>query len=229
MPTQHIFSETLLIAGLLGVRHGLDPDHLAVIDGLTYRALDDRPKWAPWTGALFSIGHSASVMLIAIALGCLGAWFVWPPLVTQIMAWVAIGLLFVIGVMNLKALISPSQYQPRGWKHGLLPGLARTSSHPLSVLATGLVFGLVVDTATQIAALSTTLTGSRQVFYPAMVGFVFALGMILTDGLDSLLIARVSRHGLRHAMLYRRVTGWLIVALSFGVALAALKAQITEA
>ena len=27
----------------LGLRHGLDPDHIAVIDGLTIRALDQRP------------------------------------------------------------------------------------------------------------------------------------------------------------------------------------------
>ena len=32
----------------LGLRHGLDPDHIAVIDGLTIHALDQRPGMAPW-------------------------------------------------------------------------------------------------------------------------------------------------------------------------------------
>ena len=31
---------------LLGLRHGLDPDHIAVIDNLTFPAAEERPRLA---------------------------------------------------------------------------------------------------------------------------------------------------------------------------------------
>ncbi|MCC6609025.1 MAG: hypothetical protein IT515_05045 [Burkholderiales bacterium] len=41
----------------LGVKHGLDPDHLVAIDGLTrFNSQADR-RLARWCGALFSLGH----------------------------------------------------------------------------------------------------------------------------------------------------------------------------
>jgi high-affinity nickel permease len=30
---------------LLGLRHGFDPDHIAIIDSMAYRAVSDRPGW----------------------------------------------------------------------------------------------------------------------------------------------------------------------------------------
>lgn len=58
--------ETLSTSGLvlmfvLGLRHGLDPDHIACVDGLTWRALNRaQHRHAPWIGTLFAIGHGSS-------------------------------------------------------------------------------------------------------------------------------------------------------------------------
>ena len=51
-------------------------------------------------------------------------------------------------------------------------------------------------------------------------GLVFTAGMVITDTLDGRLICRVSHsaHGQAAGQRYRRVLGWLIVAISYGVA-----------
>ena len=54
---------------LLGLRHGLDPDHIAIIDGFAFRAAEERPGLAPWVGTLFATGHSISGRVMASAVG----------------------------------------------------------------------------------------------------------------------------------------------------------------
>ena len=67
MPTT--FSSSFFLASLFGLRHGLDADHLAAIDGLS-RACStaDRPALARLSGLLFSAGHGSVVMVAALAL-----------------------------------------------------------------------------------------------------------------------------------------------------------------
>ena len=48
---------------LLGMRHGIEPDHIAAIDGLTLRAHDHHERHAPWTGSLFALGHGLAIAL----------------------------------------------------------------------------------------------------------------------------------------------------------------------
>ena len=56
---------------LLGLRHGIEPDHIAAIDGLTLRAHDHHERHAPWTGTLFALGHGLAVAAIAIGISLL--------------------------------------------------------------------------------------------------------------------------------------------------------------
>ena len=62
---------TIELALLLGLRHGLAPDHLAAIDGLTMRA---QPPSAPWMGGLFALGHGLTVLLIVALADLASAW-----------------------------------------------------------------------------------------------------------------------------------------------------------
>jgi len=48
-----------LLAVALGMRHGVDPDHLAAVDGLS------RVRPSPLNGALFALGHGGIVTLLA--------------------------------------------------------------------------------------------------------------------------------------------------------------------
>ena len=53
-PLPHDWLALALVVFLLGVKHGLDPDHLATIDGLTRFNAALRPRLARWSGFLFS-------------------------------------------------------------------------------------------------------------------------------------------------------------------------------
>ena len=205
---------------LLGLRHGLDPDHIAVVDNLTFRATEERPCWAPWTGTLFAIGHSLSVAAVAIGVAALFPRLAWPDWASAAIDWADIGLLILVGALNFLALRRPGAYTPVGWRQGLIPRAVRSSSHPLAVITTGIVFGLVFDTATQAAAWGLAASSTAGVGGAATVAAVFALGMILTDTADSRIIASLLRDqgDPDRVRRYRRGVGWLIVAMSFGMA-----------
>ena len=61
------------LAFVLGAKHGFDADHLATIDGLTRYNARTNPRLARFCGALFSLGHGAVVMLVALAAGALAS------------------------------------------------------------------------------------------------------------------------------------------------------------
>lgn len=218
--------ETFALLALLGMRHGLDPDHIAVIDNITFRAMEDRPRVAAWTGTLFSMGHGLSVLVIAGIFGLLGSWFSLPSWFENVMAWVVIGLLLWIGVINSRALLTPAVYAPKGWRHGFLPILMKESTHPAAILAVGAAFGLVVDTAAQIATWGATASASGGLASALSVGAAFAAGMILTDSADSFIVARLMRNTSEKAKIYRRAIGWLIVIISFGMAILGILIQL---
>ena len=215
---------------LLGLRHGLDPDHIAVIDNLTFRAAEERPRWAPWTGTLFAIGHSLSVAAVAIGVAILVPRFAWPDWASTVIDWAVIGLLMLVGFLNLLALRRPGAYTPVGWRQGLIPRALRGSSHPLAIVTTGIVFGLVFDTATQAAAWGLAASSTAGVSGAAIVAAVFALGMILTDTADSRIVAGLlrDRGDPDRVRRYRRGVGWLIVAMSFGMAGYALAGRLVS-
>ena len=53
---------------LLGLRHGMDPDHLAVVDNITRFNVASHARAARWCGLFFSLGHGAMVTLVAALL-----------------------------------------------------------------------------------------------------------------------------------------------------------------
>jgi len=61
----HDLAGLALMVFLLGLRHGMDPDHLATIDGLARYNGQNRPRLARWSGCFFSLGHGAIVTLVA--------------------------------------------------------------------------------------------------------------------------------------------------------------------
>jgi len=212
--------DALALLFLLGMRHGLDPDHIAVIDNITFRAMDERPTTAPWTGFLFSWGHSISVMTIAVLFGFAGRLLQLPAWFSHVMTGIVIGLLLLVGTLNLRALLSPKPYRAKGWRHALLPARFTASTHPMVTIAVGVAFGLVVDTAAQVATWGATAAAAGGIPAAAIVGLSFAAGMILTDSSDSWIVARLLRdqRSPERVSLYRRRVGWLIVALSYGMA-----------
>lgn len=229
--TQNLDTAALSLVFILGLRHGLDPDHIAVVDNLTFRAAEERPALAPWTGTFFALGHSLSVALVAIGASLLSSLFIFPTWIGGAFDGLVITLLLLVGGLNLRALLRNTAYRPVGWRYRLMPLALRETTHPAAILGVGMVFGLVFDTATQAAAWGTAASAGGGMTGALLVAAVFALGMVLTDTVDSQIVARLmsSRSNPARVDRYRRGVGWLIVGLSFGMAAYALATIIAPA
>ena len=220
-------AELLSLSGLvlmfvLGLRHGLDPDHIACIDGLTWRALNHDHDHAPWIGTLFALGHGLLVTGIAAGVSQLTKSIDIPDAVLQVFNWIPTALLLFVGTLDLRLLLqSPQAFQPTGWKLKLIPRALRNHNSPWAVIAVGVLFATVFDTATQASAWGYVASNKGGGLIAALAaGLVFTAGMVITDTLDGRLICRVSRSSKAATAgpRYRRILGWLIVAISYGVA-----------
>ena len=212
----------LVLMFVLGLRHGLDPDHIACIDGLTWRALNHEQQHAHWIGTLFAIGHGLLVTGIAVGVSQFTRSLEVPDAVVTVFGWIPTALLLLVGTLNLRLLMrkDPS-YVPTGWKLRLIPQRLRNHSSPWAVVVIGVLFATVFDTATQASAWGYVASNKGGGLIAAfLAGIVFTLGMIITDTLDGRLICRISRgtDGQAVGRRFRRTLGWLIVAISYGVA-----------
>ncbi|MEB0058964.1 MULTISPECIES: hypothetical protein [unclassified Variovorax] len=221
-------AEMLSVSGLvlmfvLGLRHGLDPDHIACIDGLTWRALSHDHQHAHWIGTLFAIGHGLLVTAIAVGVSKLTHTLSVPDAVVLIFGWIPTLLLLLVGTLNLRLLLRRDPaYAPTGWKLKLIPERLRNHSSPWAVIAIGVLFATVFDTATQASAWGYVASNKGGGLLAASVaGLIFTAGMVITDTLDGRLICRIGRSadGQAAGRRFRRALGWLIVAISYGVAL----------
>lgn len=209
---------------LLGLRHGFDADHLAAIDGLTRLASREQRRHARSCGALFSLGHGSVVLAIAAAVGLASERWTPPAWLDAFGAWVSIGFLLFIGIVNLQAVLRTppgavvALVGIRGsWLARLLP--ART---PLGVAAVGMLFALSFDTLSQAALFAVTATQFGGVPQSLMLGLLFVLGMLVADGLNGLWISRLIARADELAVLASRIMS--VAVSSVSLLLAALGA-----
>jgi high-affinity nickel-transport protein len=223
MATELFSLSGLVLMFVLGLRHGLDPDHIACIDGLTWRALShDHDGHAKWIGTLFAIGHGLLVTSIAVGVSRLARTIAVPDAVVQVFGWIPTALLLLVGTLNLRLLRRrDTAFTPTGWKLKLIPQRLRNHSSPWAVVLIGVLFATVFDTATQASAWGYVASNKGGGMLAALgAGLVFTTGMIITDTLDGRLICRINRStdGQAIGRRYRRALGWLIVYISYGVA-----------
>lgn len=220
--------ETLSLSGialmlLLGLRHGLDPDHIALIDGLTMRAHEQRPAMAPWVGTWFALGHGIVVTLIACAVSLGAGKLELPSAVTSVAEWVPVALLFMVGTGNLLSLLRDAEYRMDGWRTRLIPPALRGSTSPLGIFLIGAIFAAIFDTITQAAAWGYVATQAGGVWAALAIGLVFTFGMLVTDTLDARLLCRLLRDPRPDvARRRRRALGWVIVIMAYAVVAYAL-------
>lgn len=213
---------------LLGLRHGMEPDHVAAIDGMTLRAHDHAERHAPWTGSLFALGHGAAVALIAVSVSLLATSVTMPARVVSVLDWVPIVLLSLLGVWNLRALLTPGAYRPNSVRMRLVPARLRERTDAWSTVAIGLIFALVIDTVAHVSAWSVFATHNGGWVAGVVAGLLFSGGMLISSTADSQIVSRVLRHAgnAARASWLRRGIGWFVVILSFGVVFQAVAEKI---
>jgi high-affinity nickel-transport protein len=221
----------LLLTFVLGMKHGFDADHLATIDGLTRYSRRHNPRLARYCGSLFSLGHGAVVMAIALGVSAVaGQWEV-PAWFGTLGSLISIAFLIALGSLNLAAVLraAPDQMvQPIGLKGSLL-GRLRHVSHPALVALVGAFFALSFDTLSQAAffALTATRFGGWQ--HALVLALLFTLGMLLTDGINGLWIARLIARADQVALLASRVMGLVVAGISLLVAAFGLAKMLSPA
>lgn len=213
---------TIELALLLGLRHGLAPDHLAAIDGLTLRAT---ARAAPWMGALFSLGHGV-VMLALVAAAATAAALWLPPgpalrAMLDLTAWLPGVFLLALALLNARALLRAPSCQPGA------PAPQAGRAGIASAFAVGMLFALGAESALQALAWGSAAAAFGGVGAALQVAAAFIAGMTITDALDGFTTARLSRRAGRQAMqAFRRSLGWPIVGLCTITGLQLLTAQV---
>ena len=210
----------LILTFVLGMKHGFDADHLATIDGLTRFNARARPGMARYCGTLFSLGHGAVVMAIALGVSTLaGQWEV-PEWFGTLGALISIAFLVALGSLNLGAVLRAEPHeivQPVGVKGRLLGGL-RQVSHPALVALVGALFALSFDTLSQATFFALTATQFGGWEHALLLATLFMAGMLLTDGINGLWIARLIARADQVALIASRVMGLVVSGISLLVA-----------
>src|SRR5579872_3800201 len=204
---------TALLAYSLGLRHALDADHIAAIDNVT-RKLIQEGKRPVAVGFFFALGHSTIVLIaivgIAFTVGALGRFESFARYGAVIATSTSATFLFVIAAMNLLILRSVwrrfalvrggAAYRAddldilmsgRGLLARLFRPLFALIGHSWQMAPLGFLFGLGFDTATEVTLLGLAgsqvregLSLARILVFPAL----FAAAMALVDTTDGVLM-----------------------------------------
>jgi high-affinity nickel-transport protein len=198
---------------VLGLRHGFDPDHLVAIDGMT------RSTKSRWCGLFFSLGHGVVVTLIGIGVALAATEWQAPAWLEHTGALVSIGVLLGLGVANLLAVLRT----PAGSRVGLIglrgrwltDRLAR-ASHPAVIASIGAAFAVSFDTVSHALAFSLAGATMAGALFAGLLGLVFTLGMMVTDALNGLWVARMMSGAAAASRWMSAAIAFLCLALAAG-------------
>ncbi|TCV85410.1 HoxN/HupN/NixA family nickel/cobalt transporter [Sulfurirhabdus autotrophica] len=204
------------LAFAFGIKHGLDPDHLATIDGLSRFNAATKPWLAKWAGVLFSIGHGVVVTVVAGAIALMPSRITLPDWLEGFGAAVSILTLLALGGLNLYAAFNRQDALAR--PIGLKSWMRIQSGHPAIVLGIGALFALSFDTMSNAAFFSLAATQVSGELYAFALGIVFTCGMIVSDGVNGILTARFIRQSNNRAVIASRVMSFAIGSVSLFVA-----------
>ena len=195
----------------LGLRHGFDPDHLVAIDGMT------RSTKSRWCGLFFSLGHGVVVTLIGIAVALAATEWPAPAWLEQTGALISIGVLLALGFANLAMLLrtpGDARVRPVGLRGRWLAERLARASHPAVIASIGAAFALSLDTISQ--ALLFSLSGWM---FAALLGAIFTLGMVLTDVVNGLWVAKMMAGSAAASRWMSAAVAFLCLAMAGGAVL----------
>jgi high-affinity nickel-transport protein len=210
---QPILLGTAVLAYSLGLRHAIDADHIAAIDNVT-RKLMQEGKRPVAVGFFFALGHSTVVVLASLAVA-----FTAQALSDKFASYREIGgiigtsasalFLFIIAMANLMVLrgvygalrqvkrgekVSEEDIdallQQRGWLARLFRPLFQFVSKSWHLYPIGLLFALGFETASEISLFGLSAEASNAVSSWSILIFpaLFAAAMTLIDTTDGVLM-----------------------------------------
>lgn len=208
---------------VLGLRHGFDPDHLVAIDGLT-RSTNSR-----WCGLFFSLGHGVAVTLIGVAVALAATEWQAPAWLEQTGALISVAILLLLGIANLASLLRTPAHSPValvGLRGRWLAGRLARTSHPALIASVGAAFAVSFDSVSHALAFSLSGATMAGVLFAGLLGLIFTLGMVLTDALNGLWVARMMSAADRRAASASR---WMSAVVAFLCLLIAVVALLKQA
>ena len=210
---QPVLLGTAMVAYGLGLRHAVDADHIAAIDNVTRKLMQEGKK--PVTvGLFFALGHSSVVLIasagVALTASALGARSGLREIGATLGTLVSFGFLWLIAVINLLTLRgiwaafrrvrATGTYEHDDLDTMLVKGgvaarffrpLFGLMRHSWQMFPLGFLFGLGFETATEVMLLGMSADQASQgvslasiLLFPAM----FAAGMTLVDTTDGALM-----------------------------------------
>lgn len=197
---------TAALAYGFGLRHALDADHIAAIDNVTRKMMQEGQQ-PVMVGFFFALGHSFIVLLASAMLALsTRVWSGWMPLLQQmggpISAWVSASFLLCIGLFNAVILFDTIRASNRQVTDTAAPGVLARLYTPLfkhigrswQMAPLGFLFGLGFETATEVTVLGTSAMHAAQgVDFQTIMLFpsLFTVGMLTMDAIDGVLMLRV--------------------------------------
>jgi high-affinity nickel-transport protein len=203
----------LALGFFLGVRHATDSDHVVTVTTIVARARS--PLAALSVGALWGLGHSATILLVGGAIVVFG-WVI-PPRLGLSLELSAAVMLIVLGLMNLTSALARRDNELRAQPAAagsILLG-SRASLRPLAV---GVVHGLAGSAAVALLVLASIKSAHLGLVYLAVFGTGTVAGMMLLTLAMSLPIRALASRYNNAGQLMARVTG--LVSVAFGLFLA---------
>ncbi|MBS0629471.1 MAG: DNA repair protein [Verrucomicrobia bacterium] len=210
----------MTMALTLGMRHGFDLDHLATIDAIT-RTVRDNKLFSRFVGFLFSLGHGIVVILISLIIGSGLMQSHIPQWLDGFGKWVSIVFLLLFGAINLYNVFQ-NQTLPTGFKSFLVKKFAAKRFSPFVVITIGAIFALSFDTFSQIALFSISASLLSGWVLSGILGFCFMIGMMLSDGLNGLVVSTLIQRADRFSIVLSRGLGLAISLFSLVLGVIAL-------
>jgi high-affinity nickel-transport protein len=204
---------TAFLAYTFGLRHAVDADHIAAIDNVTRKLMQEGQR-PVGVGFYFSLGHASVVVLASVVVA-----FAATALQTRFASFREVGgligtsvsVFFLFGIAAVNIVVLAAVYRSfrkvrrggalveddletllnkRGFLARLLRPLFRLIRKSWHMAFLGFLFGLGFDTATEVAVLGMAAEAAKVhplwfiMVYPAL----FAAGMALIDATDSVLM-----------------------------------------
>jgi High-affinity nickel-transport protein len=188
------------LGSLLGMRHALEPDHLAAVTTLVSR--ERSALRGAWLGLCWGLGHTASLVVVGALLVLLRAEM--PAALTSLFEF---GVAVMLVGLGARSIVLAARQGPDGplsvHRHGGLVHRHQAGATHVHVgawtlaqrpLLVGAVHGLAGSGALTALVLTTLPTNAARMAYLVLFGLGSTLGMAALSGLLGWPLARLGTH-----------------------------------